>query len=73
MASKTDIVVQLDEMFGVLLEKAKEGNVALEIRIEIFKEGVRWAAVKNKIPDEADKEHPPREGRLGKFKRNLKR
>ncbi len=69
--SKVSIVEQLDTFFQELLEKAKGEKVDLETRVEVFKEGVRWAAVKNKIPEEG--ESTPAGGRLGKFKRGLRR
>lgn len=71
MTGKADLISQLDDFFQTLLEKAKGEKIDLETRVEVFKEGVRWAAVKNKIPDEG--ETLPAGGRLGKFKRGLHR
>lgn len=70
MGIKVDLIGQLDDFFQLLLDKAKEEKVDLETRVEVFREGVRWAGVKNKIPEEGDK---PATGRLGRIKRGLNR
>lgn len=69
-SSNSDTVKKLDELFNSLVDKANEGNVDVSIKIEVFKEGIRWVAVKNKLPVE---ETPAETGRLGKFKRGLSR
>lgn len=84
-AEKINIVEKLDELFESMLDEAtkkpdagvgNEAKVPLETKIEIFKEGVRWAAVKNKLPDPSiDSPLSPGAdgGRLGKIKKGLSR
>lgn len=69
--TKVNITDQLDEFFQALLTQAKGEKVDLETKVEVFKEGIRWAAVKNKLPD--DSPEAKSGGRLGSFKRGLKR
>lgn len=71
MGNKIKIVDQLDDLFQSLLDKVKEDKIALETKLEVFKEGVRWAAVQNKLPLEGEDKTDG--GRLGKFKRGLRR
>lgn len=68
--AKNDTVDKLNKLFNTLLDKAEGEGVDLETKIEIFKEGIRWAAVQNKIPTE---DSPDVTGRLGRIKRGLQR
>lgn len=82
MTVKIDLIEKLDELFGTILTEvttqkdAGVGNekITLDQKLEVFKEGVRYAAVKNKLPDPGDNStKAPVEGRLGQIKRGLGR
>lgn len=73
MAEKT-LTENLNALFNDLLEKANGDKIDVSTKLEIFKEGVRWAAVSNKIaPDEDEKDGKTKPNRLAGFKRGLKR
>jgi len=72
--TKSKITDQLDELFNELLKAASSSNageISYEQKLDLFKEGVRYAAVKNKIPE--DDERTPKNDRLTKFKHGLGR
>ena len=71
MTSKSKLPEKLDELFEKLLTEANAGDTPLETKIDIFKEGIRWAAVKNKIPETEEK--TPENDRLTRIKRGLGR
>lgn len=60
---------KLDKLIDKLLTDAEAGEMDNEQKIDIFKEGVRWAAVKSKIGLDEPIEDT---GRLASFKKSLK-